>query len=99
MCGICGWLSLDGSPIDEATVRGMTRALSHRGPDGEGYDARGSVAFGHRRLSIIDPEGGQQPFVTEDGRISLTYNGEIYNFPTLMSELVKRGHRFRTRCD
>lgn len=77
----------------------MTRALAHRGPDGEGIHVTGNVALGHRRLAIIDPEGGTQPMANENGRIWVSYNGEIYNFRELRAELAAKGHRFRTRCD
>lgn len=99
MCGLCGWLSLDGSPIDQPVVEAMTSLLSHRGPDGHGFHFEEGVAFGHRRLAIIDPAGGQQPLSNDDEAIWITYNGEIYNFPDLMADLQQRGHRFRTRCD
>jgi asparagine synthase (glutamine-hydrolysing) len=99
MCGVCGWLSLDGSPIDRPVVEEMTAMLRHRGPDGYGYHFEDRVAFGHRRLAIIDPDAGQQPLANDDDSVWITYNGEIYNFPELMAELRQRGHRFRTRCD
>lgn len=77
----------------------MTRAVAHRGPDGEGYYRDADVALGHRRLSIVDLEGGRQPITNEDGTLVLICNGEIYNSPALRSELVKRGHRFKTATD
>lgn len=77
----------------------MTRSIAHRGPDGEGYHVEGGVALGHRRLSIIDLEGGGQPIENEDGSVVLVYNGEIYNYQSLMQELIAAGHTFRTRCD
>jgi asparagine synthase (glutamine-hydrolysing) len=77
----------------------MTRALAHRGPDGEGYYFDWELAFGHRRLSVIDREGGRQPMTTPDGRFTLTFNGEIYNFRELRRELETTGSRFRTRSD
>jgi asparagine synthase (glutamine-hydrolysing) len=99
MCGIAGWLSLDGSPVDRVVVERMTRLLVHRGPDDEGFYYDPHVALAQRRLSIIDVEGGHQPLANEDGTVWVTYNGEIYNFPELMSDLAQRGHRFRTRAD
>jgi asparagine synthase (glutamine-hydrolysing) len=77
----------------------MTRALAARGPDGEGFHVDGPVGLGHRRLAIIDVEGGKQPLFSEDGRVAVIVNGEIYNFPALRAELVRAGHRFATRSD
>ena len=77
----------------------MTKAVAHRGPDGEGFLVRGGVALGHRRLAIIDPEGGRQPMSNEDESLWLTYNGEMYNFLELKEELQSKGHRFVTNCD
>ncbi len=79
----------------------MTRTLSLRGPDGEGYfiDGEGGCGLGHRRLSIIDLAGGAQPLGTDDGRIQAVVNGEIYNFVELRHELMAKGHRFRTKSD
>lgn len=79
----------------------MTAALAARGPDGEGFfvDARAGVGLGHRRLAIIDVEGGQQPLLSEDGRVACVVNGEIYNFVELRRTLERRGHRFATRSD
>ncbi len=99
MCGIAGWLSLDGSPVDREVVQRMTAALVHRGPDDEGFFYAPQVALAQRRLSIIDVTGGHQPLANEDQSVWITYNGEIYNFPELMHALTQRGHRFRTRCD
>jgi asparagine synthase (glutamine-hydrolysing) len=101
MCGIAGAISLDG-PLDPAlrtAIRPMTRALAHRGPDGEGYFSDPYVALGHRRLAIIDREGGVQPMSNEDGSCWITFNGEIYNHAPLRSELQSHGHVFRTRSD
>ena len=77
----------------------MTRALAHRGPDGEGYYRGARIALGHRRLSIVDIEGGRQPITNEDDSLVLVCNGEIYNSPSLRAELLRRGHRFRTATD
>lgn len=79
----------------------MTRTLRLRGPDDEGYfvDEAGGAGLGHRRLSIIDLEGGHQPLATPDGRIQVVVNGEIYNFVALREELQKLGHQFRTKSD
>jgi asparagine synthase (glutamine-hydrolysing) len=77
----------------------MTRAVAHRGPDGDGHWVGERVAIGHRRLSIIDPRGGAQPMWDDAGRVGLTFNGEIYNFRELRAELEQLGHRFHTRSD
>lgn len=99
MCAITGILKRDGGPADRDTIARMTGQLGHRGPDGDGIAMRGPVAFGHRRLSIIDLEGGQQPMFNEDGNVWVTFNGEIYNYRELAEQLTGIGHRFRTRSD
>ena len=100
MCGIAGILSLDGLPIDEALLSRMTAVQSRRGPDGEGFWTELSVGFGHRRLSIIDlSEAGHQPMLSHDGRLVITYNGEIYNYVEIREELEQLGHAFRSRSD
>lgn len=77
----------------------MAARLSHRGPDGEGFFTEDEAALGHRRLSIIDLEGGAQPMHNEDGSLCIVFNGEIYNFLELRPELERAGHVFRTRSD
>jgi len=77
----------------------MTEAVRHRGPDDSGYFQDAGIGLGHRRLSIIDLAGGHQPLFNEDETVCVVYNGEIYNFQELASELAAKGHRFRTRCD
>ncbi len=99
MCGIAGMCNLDGAPLDRSLLRSMTRVLSHRGPDAEGFYVNGAVGLGHRRLSIIDVAGGAQPLANEDGTVWVVLNGEIYNFRSLRSELESRGHQFTTRSD
>jgi asparagine synthase (glutamine-hydrolysing) len=99
MCGIAGALDLSGSPIEPALVQRMTRSLSHRGPDDEGYWHNGATALGHRRLSILDLGGGHQPMGNEAGDVVVVFNGEVYNFAELRAELEARGHRFRSRSD
>jgi asparagine synthase (glutamine-hydrolysing) len=99
MCGIAGFLMRGGRPAELATLRRMTDRLAHRGPDGSGAFLDGPVALGHRRLSIIDVAGGQQPLGNEDGRVQVVFNGEIYNYPELRADLEKRGHRFATHSD
>ncbi len=103
------------SALDEDSLHRMTRALEHRGPDDEGYfrstfdlpgeldsegrSRRGGVALGHRRLSIIDLEGGHQPLSNEDGSVWVTFNGEIYNYRELRRRLEGAGHRLRSESD
>ena len=101
MCGISGFLNRDRErPADEALLRRMTEVIAHRGPDGSGHFCKGPVALGHRRLSIIDlSENGAQPMHNEDGTVTVTFNGEIYNYLTLRDELIAKGHTFRSRCD
>ena len=77
----------------------MANAIAHRGPDGEGFYVQDGVALGHRRLAIIDPQGGQQPMFNEDGHVAIVFNGEVYNFETIRTELTALGHVFRNRCD
>jgi asparagine synthase (glutamine-hydrolysing) len=100
MCGICGYLCFDGtSRPSESVLKAMMDTLVLRGPDDHGAYLKESVALGHRRLSIIDLKTGRQPMSTEDGSLTIVYNGEVYNFPELKSDLVKKGRRFRTDSD
>jgi asparagine synthase (glutamine-hydrolysing) len=99
VCGIAGEISLTSSAPDLSSVERMTRTLIHRGPDGQGYLAAGLAALGHRRLSIVDLEHGAQPMSNESGDVSVVFNGEIYNAPTLLRQLSERGHRLASRCD
>ncbi len=101
MCGIAGLFRPAGlAPDDGAAVERMTAAQVHRGPAAGGFYRNGGVALGHRRLSIIDVSAAaNQPMSNEDGTLRVTYNGEIYNYPELRSELVARGHHFRSHSD
>src|SRR5688572_21320816 len=101
MCGIAGIAALHGAlaPDVRAALPTMTSALTHRGPDGDGFFADAHVGLGHRRLAIIDRAGGKQPLANEDESCWITFNGEIYNHQDLRKELVGRGHRFKTRSD
>jgi asparagine synthase (glutamine-hydrolysing) len=100
MCGITGIVDLRGErPPEERLLQAMNGLLSHRGPDGDGFHFEPGVGLGHRRLSIIDLEGGKQPLYNEDGSVVVTFNGEIFNFMDVEAELVRRGHTFRTRSD
>lgn len=99
MCGIAGWWSPDGGPIDQTSLVRMTRALAHRGPDAEGYLIKPGIGLGHRRLSIIDPAGGAQPMANEDASVHVVFNGEIFNYLELRDALEARGHVFRSHSD
>ena len=99
MCGIAGFVN--DAPIDVKcpVLKRMTDAIAHRGPDAEGSYVDEHAALGHRRLSIIDLEGGRQPIANEDGNLVITFNGEIYNYRPLREELVAAGHTFATASD
>jgi asparagine synthase (glutamine-hydrolysing) len=84
---------------EKELLRRMTRALYHRGPDGEGYYFDEHAGLGHRRLSIIDLEAGKQPMSNEDESIWVTFNGEIYNYLDLRKDLLAKGHQFKTESD
>ena len=100
MCGISGWFDMVGDrPPDRHLIKRMNDAIAHRGPDGEGFFYEKGLALGHRRLAIIDLATGDQPMLTDDKRIAITFNGEIYNYRELRSELLRRGHAFRTESD
>jgi asparagine synthase (glutamine-hydrolysing) len=100
MCGISGiWNYKTGQPVEMEKLRLITELLAHRGPDGEGYHTSQDLGLGHRRLSIIDLEGGGQPMCNEDGSVWIVFNGEIYNYPELRQRLQGRGHTFRTNSD
>lgn len=102
MCGIAGFVE-NGEVLTiespNRVLRAMTETLRHRGPDGDGYFVEGPAALGHRRLSIIDLETGDQPMKNEDGAVAVVFNGQIYNFKDLRRELEEQGHVFRTRSD
>ncbi len=103
MCGITGWVAFDRDLTNErGTLDAMTETMACRGPDAGGVHLQPHAALGHRRLAVIDIDGGAQPMtVEEDGRLlaSLTYSGEVYNHQELRTELEAAGHRFRTRSD
>ncbi|MCE0445178.1 hypothetical protein LT493_09025 [Streptomyces tricolor] len=101
MCGIAGWVDF-ARPVDHDIARAMTDTMARRGPDAEGVWTDGHAALGHRRLSVIDLEGGCQPMAADEGpgaRAVLTYSGETYNFQELRTQLTGLGHRFTTRSD
>ncbi|MGH8217304.1 MAG: asparagine synthase (glutamine-hydrolyzing), partial [Steroidobacteraceae bacterium] len=97
MCGIAG--ILDRPAEQAAGIHRMLAALAHRGPDGEGVEQQPGAVFGHRRLSIIDLEGGRQPLVNTSGTLWLVCNGEIYNYRALRADMEQRGYRFATQSD
>jgi asparagine synthase (glutamine-hydrolysing) len=102
MCGICGVIQVGGEPrevIAPEALDHMTDVMSHRGPNDRGTYSAPGVALGVRRLSIVDVEGGHQPFASEDQAVWAIQNGELYNHVDLRAELGDGGHRFATRCD
>ena len=100
MCGIAGLISRDGRPVDTGQLRAMASALSHRGPDGEGMWSEGEAGLLHRRLAIVDlSPTGAQPMLSADGRFSITFNGEIYNYQELRRGLEAQGVAFRSTSD
>ena len=100
MCGIAGKLNFDADrALDRDTLMAMTRVIAHRGPDSDGFYTGPGIGLGFRRLSIIDLSTGDQPIANENGTVWVIFNGEIYNFADVRSDLVSRGHRFRTHTD
>ena len=100
MCGISGLFDLRGERhFEQGLIHAMNDRIAHRGPDGEGFHREAGVAFGHRRLSIIDLVGGAQPMSTADEAVTIVFNGEIYNYLVLKAELEAHGAHFRTNSD
>ena len=97
MCGIAGFVN--HKEEKQKDLENMLSRIIHRGPDGSGMYFKDDVALGHRRLSIIDLEGGSQPMFNEDNRVSIVFNGEIYNYQELKEELLKCNHTFKTNSD
>lgn len=97
MCGIVGFI--DKEKIKGRTIKNMTNRIAHRGPDGEGYYADEYIALGHRRLAIIDEKNGSQPMISEDKKLIIVYNGEIYNYKELREELIRKSYTFKTNSD
>src|SRR4051794_15527088 len=100
MCGIAG-LFYPGvaKPVDPQRIQVMCDAIAHRGPDGEGIWTAPGVGLGHRRLAVIDLVTGDQPMISDDERLALVFNGEIYNFHQIRRDLEACGHVFRTNSD
>ncbi len=99
MCGICGLSYSNNRLGDREVLQAMNEAIRHRGPDSDGFYVAEGVGLAMRRLAIIDVEGGNQPISNEDDSVWIVYNGEIYNYPEMRTELKKRGHRFKTQSD
>jgi asparagine synthase (glutamine-hydrolysing) len=100
MCGICGVLHFDNSPVDSTALSRMVETIRHRGPDDSGTWVDGGVGLGNTRLAIIDlSPAGHQPLSNETGEVWIAFNGEIYNFQSLRPEVESRGHTFRSRTD
>src|ERR1044071_9170540 len=100
MCGIAGLVGTNNHEQAIVAVSAMTRALERRGPDGAGIEVWGGAVLGHRRLAIIDlSDAGRQPMLSVDGRVGVTFNGEVYNFIELRKELFERGYQFTSGTD
>jgi len=100
MCGICGVFNVvNRNPVKSSLVKSMADTLIHRGPDDEGIYCSGPVGLGHRRLAIIDIEGGQQPMANKQKTVWVVFNGEIYNFHEVKSLLASKGYSFHTQSD
>jgi len=100
MCGIVGILKFNlHETMNDVRVKRMRDVLWHRGPDDQGLMVVGNVGLGHRRLSIIDLAGGHQPMANSDRTVWITYNGEVYNFRELRTDLELRGYTFTTKSD
>ncbi|HWX14990.1 MAG TPA: asparagine synthase (glutamine-hydrolyzing), partial [Chthoniobacterales bacterium] len=100
MCGICGQFNFTrNEPVEPETIRRMTQTMVHRGPDDEGYFISGPLGLGFRRLSIIDLAGGHQPMSDAQETVWIIFNGEIYNYKELRTELQDKGYQFRTKSD
>ena len=95
MCGICGLIDFSAVPVSPSLIDKMTDAIRHRGPDDKGIYVDGPVGLGHARLSIIDlSQAGHQPMISDDRMVSITFNGEVYNFQTLRAQLEAGGCSF-----
>ena len=99
MCGICGQINPPGRPINQGVLARMNAALTHRGPDSDGFFVRDHVGLAMRRLAILDLQTGDQPMANEDNSLRVVFNGEIYNYPELRKQLEAAGHTFQSHAD
>src|SRR5260221_8420186 len=101
MCGICGiaFSSRSGAEVQRSTIERMSDVIAHRGPDGAGVFVRGRIGLGHRRLSIVDPEAGEQALAIHDGAVQIVYNGEVDNHPDIQRPLEGEGDPDSPPCD
>ncbi len=100
MCGIAGIVNLtEPTAIDPQIVRRMAGAITHRGPDEDGFFFRPGLGMANRRLSIVGLADGKQPISNEDCTVSVVFNGELFDYPEVKAQLSAKGHRFRTHCD
>jgi len=99
MCGITGIIKFNGDVAYPQQITAMNRAMSYRGPDGEGIWAEGQVCLGHLRLAIIDLTAGDQPMTDDEESLIVVFNGEIYNFQAVRTELELKGYQFQTKSD
>ena len=100
MCGLCGIFNVGtNEPVRQPLLKAMADTIAHRGPDAEGFYTLGPIGLAHRRLSIIDLEGGQQPMASADRSVVVVFNGEIYNFPELRQQLEQKGYTFTSKSD
>lgn len=100
MCGIAGVFNTDGSPVYANLIKEMTKAIAHRGPDGDGIFVENNIGLGHKRLAILDTSNlGAQPMASKNGEWIVIFNGCIYNFLILRIDLKKQGHQFISTCD
>jgi asparagine synthase (glutamine-hydrolysing) len=98
MCGIAGIINLNQQPVGIGDLHRMNECIAHRGPDGDGFFCDGNVGLAHRRLAIIDPRGGVQPFYNDDRSIVMSFNGEVYNYVEIQREL-ESDFNFKTQSD
>src|SRR5262249_17702994 len=100
MCGIAGIVDLAGKRrVAHGLIRAMSDALYHRGPDQDGFFRKPGLAFASRRLSTQDLADGRQPMRNETADVTVVFNGELFDYPHLRTDLEQRGHHFATRCD
>ena len=100
MCGICGIINFNNSPVDNVQISNMMRTMKHRGPDDEGSFVKENIGLGFVRLSILDlTYSGHQPMFDDSGRIVILFNGEVYNFIEIREILQNKGYKFKSNTD